>query len=254
MGRVGSVHFHALKRGSGHEQPNFLGANVSWQSGLPFITLDGWPVIPETTPFLKLQLDAKRLIDIALSCSLVVFFLPLCLVVAFGIWWTSPGGVFFRQVRQGLDGRQFEILKFRTLYLACCDKSGLEQTVEDDPRITPIGKVIRRTNIDELPQLLNVLRGDMSLVGPRPHVLGMRAGGLSYEELVPYYDARHKCMRPGLSGWAQANGLRGSTDDPHLARRRIDHDLAYIQNYSLWLDIKIIAKTLLREAAGGSGR
>jgi lipopolysaccharide/colanic/teichoic acid biosynthesis glycosyltransferase len=118
--------------------------------------------------------------------------------------------------------------------------------------VTPVGRFLRRTSLDELPQLVNVIVGDMSLVGPRPHVEGMLAAGVDYAELVPYYNLRH-VMRPGLSGWAQANGLRGPTDSAEAARARIDHDVAYIQNFSIWLDLKIIWLTLVKEFVTGSG-
>jgi lipopolysaccharide/colanic/teichoic acid biosynthesis glycosyltransferase len=144
------------------------------------------------------------------------------------------------------------MLKFRTMYDDHADPTGQAQTRPDDERITPVGRLLRRTSIDELPQLINVITGDMSLVGPRPHVAGMLAAGIDYAELVPYYNLRHT-MRPGLSGWAQANGLRGPTDSAEIARARIDHDIAYIQNFSIWLDLKIIWLTLVKEFVTGSG-
>jgi lipopolysaccharide/colanic/teichoic acid biosynthesis glycosyltransferase len=156
----------------------------------------------------------------------------------------------FRQARVGYGGKPFTILKFRTMYADKCDASGVTQTKSNDQRITPLGKFLRRTSIDELPQLLNVLRGDMSLVGPRPHVAGMLAGGQEFERLIPYYTLRH-AMRPGITGWAQANGYRGPTVDATVAKKRIDHDIAYIQNFSIPLDIKIIAVTLWKEFLSG---
>jgi lipopolysaccharide/colanic/teichoic acid biosynthesis glycosyltransferase len=138
------------------------------------------------------------------------------------------------------------------MYVDRCDDSGEQQTLAEDDRIMPIGHFIRRTSIDELPQLLNVLTGDMSVVGPRPHVAGQRAGGLPYREVVPYYEKRHS-MLPGLTGWAQANGFRGSTIDIKHAVARVDHDIAYIQNFSFWLDLKIVIRTAAREFITGSG-
>lgn len=132
------------------------------------------------------------------------------------------------------------------------DPSGVRQTTHGDVRVTRVGRIIRRTSIDELPQLLNVLRGDMSLVGPRPHVKGMLAGGRDYRALVPYYELRLH-VTPGLTGLAQANGLRGPTADPDLALRRIEYDLEYIEKFSIFLDVKIILMTLQREFLGGSG-
>jgi lipopolysaccharide/colanic/teichoic acid biosynthesis glycosyltransferase len=222
------------------------------QSGLPFRG-----AVPLSTRELansgqQRQLAMKRVVDVVLSGGALLALLPMLLIVALAIKLTSPGPVMFRQHREGLDGTHFEILKFRSMRQDMCDVSGVAQTATDDPRITLIGRFIRRTSIDELPQLINVLRGDMSLVGPRPHVENMRAGGVRYTELVPYYHLRLQ-MRPGLTGWAQANGYRGSTKDPVRAKRRIDHDIAYIQNFSIWLDMRIIALTLIREFVGGSG-
>jgi lipopolysaccharide/colanic/teichoic acid biosynthesis glycosyltransferase len=132
------------------------------------------------------------------------------------------------------------------------DASGVAQTVENDPRLTRIGAFIRKTNIDELPQLLNVLRGDMSLVGPRCHAIGMLAAGVRYEELVPHYHDRH-AVKPGLTGLAQMRGLRGPTDRPGKARARIASDLYYIENFSIRLDLWIMFGTVMSEIKGGKG-
>jgi lipopolysaccharide/colanic/teichoic acid biosynthesis glycosyltransferase len=132
------------------------------------------------------------------------------------------------------------------------DHSGRVQAAFDDPRITPIGRVMRRLSLDELPQLINVIKGDMSVVGPRPHVPEMLAAGVPYEDLVPYYPMRH-AVKPGLTGWAQANGFRGPTFHEAAARARIDHDLAYIQNFSIALDVRVIFMTIKSEFFTGSG-
>jgi lipopolysaccharide/colanic/teichoic acid biosynthesis glycosyltransferase len=132
------------------------------------------------------------------------------------------------------------------------DATGVAQTVKNDPRITRIGAVLRRTNVDELPQLINVLKGDMSLVGPRCHAIGMLAAGRLYEELVPHYHLRHR-MRPGITGLAQMRGLRGPTDRSDKARARIVSDLYYVDNFSVWLDIKIMIGTVISELRGGKG-
>lgn len=222
---------------------------VSRHSGLP---VDWTKSAPEDVVQSPVHLALKRLVDVVGSLAGIVFLAPLLIIVAVAIKATSPGPVLFKQNREGLDGRLFEAFKFRSMRTDDCDASGVAQTQANDPRVTPVGRFIRKTSIDELPQLFNVLKGDMSLVGPRPHVANMLAGGRLYRELVPYYDRRLR-MRPGITGWAQANGLRGSTQDTRLARERVDHDIAYIQNFSIWLDFKIIAMTILREFVTGSG-
>lgn len=225
---------------------------VTSQSGLDLRFVGSVPVRFEPSTTRTAQLALKRLIDIFGSLLVVLALGPLLVIVAVLVKVTSRGPVFFLQSREGFGGRPFQILKFRTMKLDEGDPDGISQTVMDDPRITPIGRFLRRTSIDELPQLFNVLAGEMSLVGPRPHVSGMRAAGVSYRELVPYYHRRLQ-MTPGMTGWAQANGFRGPTDDAEKAVSRIDHDIAYIQNFSLWLDIKIIVLTLKAECIGGSG-
>jgi lipopolysaccharide/colanic/teichoic acid biosynthesis glycosyltransferase len=226
--------------------------NAESQSGLPLLMTGGFPVIANSSRTL-LSLKAKRLIDIVGSLTLLIALVPLFVVVTTAILATSRGGVLFCQQREGLNGRLFSVYKFRSFHRDRCDPSGISQTFPDDPRVTSVGQFLRRTHIDELPQLLNVLKGDMSLVGPRPHVPGMRVGGQRYDALVPYYRLRLLWMKPGMTGWAQANGLRGASDDPKLARLRIDHDLAYIQNFSLGLDLKIIAKTAIGGLLRGTG-
>lgn len=212
----------------------------------------GYVHVPSGSVTRQINLALKRLIDIVGAGSALLLLSPMLLTVAAIITLTSKGPAFFRQERTGLDNKGFEIFKFRSMYVDRGDQSGVAQTRENDDRITPIGKFIRRTSIDELPQLLNVLRGDMSLIGPRPHVPGMLAGGVPYEELVPHYDLRHQ-MRPGLSGLAQVNGFRGPTTDPAKARGRVDYDLAYIRDFNVLLDIKIIFLTIWREFVTGSG-
>lgn len=194
----------------------------------------------------------KRCFDLVVALALIVALAPGMALIALAIRLTSPGPILFRQKRYGFQSRQFEILKFRTMFVADTDQSGVKQTRENDPRVTPLGRFLRRSSLDELPQLFNVVKGDMSLVGPRPHVPGMLAGGMLYEELVPYYFERHR-MRPGITGLAQVNGFRGSTEDPVLAKARIDHDLAYADHWSLDLDLRIIARTAYREFVKGSG-
>ncbi|MCM2290995.1 sugar transferase [Allorhizobium sp. BGMRC 0089] len=194
----------------------------------------------------------KRAMDIVLAASTLVMLLPFLLAVAALIRLETPGPVLFRQTRWGKNQRKIRILKFRTMYSHSCDESGVRQTIPSDPRITAVGAVLRRSNIDELPQLFNVLRGDMSLIGPRCHAIGMLAGGIEYEQLVPDYHARHS-MRPGLTGLAQMHGLRGPTHDAVTARARIDHDLLYIETFSIWLDLQILFGTIKSELMHGKG-
>ena len=233
------------------DNQNFLEV-TTWHSGLPLTMRRGRPVAPKTTFPRRLQLALKRVLHIVGALSVLLILGPSLLLLALAIRFSSPGPALFRQTREGLGGAPIRIYKFRTLYSERCDVSGIAQVERNDPRVTPLGRVLRRTSIDELPQLINVLKGEMSLIGPRPHVFGTLAAGLPYDRLVPYYAAR-RTMRPGLSGWAQANGYRGPTDEAERARARIDHDLAYIENYSLLLDIRIVWMTLRHEFLGGTG-
>lgn len=146
----------------------------------------------------------------------------------------------------------FSILKFRTMYVGRSDVSGRQQTVRDDPRVTPLGRFLRQTSFDELPQLINVLKGDMSLVGPRPHVPDMQAAGVRYEDFDARYMERH-AVRPGLTGLAQIKGFRGDTSTEYAARMRLDYDMNYVAQRSVWLNIKIIFATIRVEFLNGSG-
>jgi lipopolysaccharide/colanic/teichoic acid biosynthesis glycosyltransferase len=195
---------------------------------------------------------SKRAFDIVLSLCALLALAPLLLSIAALVAVTSPGRILFRQERAGKDGVPFTLYKFRTMRSADCDDSGVAQTQLCDPRVTGLGSFLRRTSLDELPQLINILKGDMSFVGPRPHVAGQLAAGRPYRDAVPYYEQRLE-MRPGLTGWAQVNGYRGPTTDIVAARERVLHDLAYIQNASLSLDIRIIVLTAIREFVVGSG-
>jgi lipopolysaccharide/colanic/teichoic acid biosynthesis glycosyltransferase len=194
----------------------------------------------------------KRILDAGCASLALLFFAPLFGAIAFAIKLTSPGPVFFTQYRYGHRNHRFRIYKFRTMHTHLSDRFGVKQTVADDPRVTWVGKLLRQTSLDELPQLINVVRGDMSLVGPRPHVPGMQAASTLYESLVPYYFQRHT-IRPGITGLAQVSGCRGSTVDADAAISRVDYDLEYIERWSLWLDIKIIWWTVRRELFFGRG-
>lgn len=195
---------------------------------------------------------AKRCFDAAAAAAALLFFAPLFIFIALAIKATSRGPVFFRQQRYGYRNRLFRIYKFRTMRTELGDPTGVKQTTSDDARVTRIGRVLRRTSFDELPQLINVIKGEMSLVGPRPHVPGMLAADILYEDLVPYYFQRH-AARPGITGLAQVSGCRGSTRDAGSAIARIDYDLNYIERRSLGLDIAIILATVKREFVTGTG-
>jgi polysaccharide biosynthesis protein PslA len=194
----------------------------------------------------------KRMFDVTGAFAGLLFLLPILIAIAVAIKVTSPGPVFFRQYRYGYRNRLFRIYKFRTMYNALGDKSGRQQTVARDARVTRIGRILRNTSLDEIPQLINVLKGEMSLVGPRPHVPGMLAAGVLYEDLVPYYFQRH-AVRPGITGLAQVSGCRGSTEEAESAILRVDYDLDYIEHRSLQLDMAIIVRTVRKEFLAGSG-
>jgi Undecaprenyl-phosphate glucose phosphotransferase len=186
----------------------------------------------------------KTVSDYALASSaLVVAAVPMLLIAA-AIRLDSPGPVFFRQRRIGFNDQPFEVFKFRTMYADASDYEAARQVLEGDPRVTPVGALLRRTSLDELPQLFNVLRGEMSFVGPRPHAPGTLAGKRRFDEVVENYSARHR-VKPGLTGLAQVRGLRGPTPDEEQIIRRVESDLEYIARWSLWLDFTIILRTLL---------
>jgi lipopolysaccharide/colanic/teichoic acid biosynthesis glycosyltransferase len=198
------------------------------------------------------HLAAKRTLDIAVSLTALLILLPFFILVCIAIRVESKGSPIFTQVRWGMNRSQIRIYKFRSMRTDLCDATGVMQTTKNDPRITRVGAILRKTSIDELPQLVNVLLGHMSLVGPRCHAVGMLAADRLYEDLVPHYHDRHM-IRPGLTGLAQVRGLRGPTTDAAKARARIASDIYYVRNFSFWMDLKIIFGTILMEIRGGSG-
>jgi putative colanic acid biosynthesis UDP-glucose lipid carrier transferase len=202
--------------------------------------MNGVPVVGICeTPFTGINAVAKRLSDIVLASLILVVVSPLLLFVAIGVKLSSPGPVIFKQRRNGLDGGEIIVYKFRSMTTQD-NGSVVEQARRDDPRVTKFGAFIRRTSIDELPQFFNVLQGQMSIVGPRPHAV---AHNESYRELIKAYMVRHK-VKPGITGWAQVNGLRGETDTIEKMRARVELDLEYLRNWSLGLDLQIIARTI----------
>jgi lipopolysaccharide/colanic/teichoic acid biosynthesis glycosyltransferase len=199
--------------------------------------------LPVPLPLVGWHGAAKRGIDIAVSLLVLLLHAPLMLLIAIAVTLDSPGPVLFRQRRIGLHGRPFELLKFRTMQVCPRDRGRLRQTCPHDPRVTRIGALLRRRSFDELPQLLNVLRGDMSLVGPRPHAPGTCAGVTPFEQVSERYPRRHR-VRPGMTGLAQVRGWRGQTDTKEKLLRRLDSDLEYIATWSLGLDCVILARTV----------
>jgi len=181
---------------------------------------------------------AKSAFDRIGAGLLLAAFSPVFLATALAIKLDSPGPLFFRQRRSGLDHRVFPVIKFRTMTVTE-DGDTIHQARRRDPRVTRVGRFIRRYSIDELPQLVNVLRGDMSLVGPRPHAIAHNA---YYATLLERYANRHR-VKPGMTGWAQVNGFRGATNDPDLMKKRVEHDLFYINNWSVVFDLRILALT-----------
>ena len=188
---------------------------------------------------------AKRAEDIVLTLGILLLIAPAMITIAVMIKATSPGPVFFRQRRVGYNNRVIEVLKFRSMFTHLSDADASLQTFRGDKRITGIGVWLRKFSLDELPQLFNVLKGDMSLVGPRPHALATTAGGVALHEAVPSYASRHR-VKPGITGWAQVKGFRGALDSVEKIVHRVNHDLYYIENWSLMLDLKILWLTASR--------
>ncbi|MBB3104849.1 undecaprenyl-phosphate glucose phosphotransferase [Azomonas macrocytogenes] len=185
----------------------------------------------------------KRLEDIVLSSLALIVAAPVMLILAVAIKLDSPGPVLFRQKRYGYNNRLIEVFKFRSMYHAKADANANRQTTRDDDRITRVGRFIRKTSLDELPQLLNVFLGTMSMVGPRPHATATKAAGVLFEEAVAEYSSRHR-VKPGITGWAQINGYRGETDTLEKIEKRIEFDLEYIERWSVWFDLNILFKTI----------
>ena len=210
---------------------------MTYQQLPPFMQND-W--VHPWVEYLRLQkrhLTCKRIFDIVLSLLILIITSPFFLLLAIAIKLDSPGPVFYRQVRVGLYGQDFRIFKFRTM-VQNADKMGLSLTTGKDPRITRVGRLIRKCRLDEFSQILNVLKGDMSLIGPRPE----RPFFVDkFKEEIPRYMIKHQ-VRPGMTGWAQVNGLRGDTS----IRKRIELDLFYIENWSVSFDIRILFLTVFK--------
>ena len=190
------------------------------------------------------ETSLKRLLDIVGAAALTVLLMPVFALVAIAIKLDSRGPVFFVQRRYGFNQHTFRILKFRSMTVAEDDRT-LRSATRHDPRVTRIGRILRRTSLDELPQLLNVLRGEMSLVGPRPHAL---AHNQHFERTIADYARRHN-VKPGITGWAQIHGLRGEVVSDDIMRARVEHDLYYIDNWTLGLDLRILGNTVISPKA-----
>jgi Undecaprenyl-phosphate glucose phosphotransferase len=186
----------------------------------------------------------KVIEDRVISAVALVILSPLLALIALAVKLTSPGPVFFRQTRYGFNNERIDVLKFRSMYTDMSDFTAAKQVTRDDPRVTRVGRFLRRSSLDELPQLFNVLRGELSLVGPRPHALQAHADGHIYDQVVEGYFARHK-VKPGITGWAQVSGWRGETDTVEKIEQRVAHDLFYIENWSLLFDLRILVQTPL---------
>lgn len=217
----------------GMPEIDFPPTQLSLIGGIPTLTVQGRPLSGWDAPL-------KRLEDVVLASALVFALAPLLLFIALLIKLDSRGPVLFRQERSGFDDRRILVFKFRSMYHDPNPDPSVPQTRRNDPRVTRIGGFLRRTSLDELPQLLNVVRGEMSLVGPRPHAA---IHNEKYAELIEGYLGRHR-MKPGITGWAQVNGLRGGIDSVEEMKRRLEHDRFYMTNWSLLLDIKILLMTV----------
>ncbi|MBT8105311.1 MAG: undecaprenyl-phosphate glucose phosphotransferase [Woeseiaceae bacterium] len=220
-------------------EPSWLGLlsrRIDYQYNVPLASvfdkpLSGWRAV------------IKRVFDVVVTSLTLLLLSPLLLTLMLWVKLDSRGPVFFRQKRYGFNNEVFDVWKLRTMYVDQQDADAEKLATVDDPRVTRAGRFLRRSSLDELPQLLNVLVGDMSLVGPRPHALKAKAGDELYQDAVGEYAARHK-VRPGITGWAQVNGWRGETDTREKILKRVEHDLYYIDNWSVWLDLKILLRTL----------
>lgn len=208
--------------------------SLSEVEGLPVFNLSGTPI--DGAGHL-----VKAIEDKLLSLFILIMISPLMLVIAAAVKMSSPGPVFFKQLRHGWGGKKFKVLKFRTMTVHK-EEGQVTQATKNDARITPIGRFLRRTSLDELPQFFNVLAGSMSIVGPRPHAVEHNE---FYKHQIERYMLRHR-VKPGITGWAQINGYRGETGTVDKMKSRVEYDLYYIEHWSLWFDLKIIALTLFK--------
>jgi Undecaprenyl-phosphate glucose phosphotransferase len=224
-----------VRLGLEFRHPELLSGRLSFQFGLPML-------VAHEAPLRDWERVWKRLFDLLLVALVLVPISPLMLLIGIAIKLGSPGPALFRQPRYGFNNKMIEVYKFRTMRAEAADPQGVRSTERDDPRVTRLGAFLRRTSLDEMPQIINVLRGEMSIVGPRPHAERTTAGGRLCDEVVIQYAVRHK-VKPGITGWAQVNGWRGTMETEEALVKRVEHDLYYIKHWSPWLDIVIIART-----------
>lgn len=213
----------------------FRPRSYSYVGAVPFLDIFDKPIADWDSVM-------KRGFDIFFSCLALFMLAPLMLVTAIAIRMESKGPVIFRQKRFGFNNEVIEVLKFRSMYTEMTDHDAKKVVTKNDPRVTRVGRFIRKTSIDELPQLVNVLKGELSLVGPRPHAVNAHTENQLWDEVVDGYFGRHK-VKPGVTGWAQINGWRGEVDSEEKIRRRVEHDLYYIENWSVLFDLYILMLT-----------
>ena len=209
----------------------FINFNLEKVGTVPVLQLQDSPII-------GINAMLKRMVDLILSTLILILSSPLLLIIAFLIKLSSPGNILFKQTRYGLGGQRIQVWKFKSMMVS--ENKNIIQAKKNDPRITKIGAFIRKTSIDEFPQFFNVLSGHMSIVGPRPHAVEHNE---AFRKIVPSYMRRH-LIKPGITGWAQVNGWRGETDTKEKILKRTEFDLYYLENWSIWLDFKIIIMTI----------
>ncbi|MBE9490370.1 MAG: exopolysaccharide biosynthesis polyprenyl glycosylphosphotransferase, partial [Bacteroidetes bacterium] len=211
-----------------------LNHSVNEVAGIPVINIS-------SSPMVGINRLLKAIEDRFLALLIIILISPLLVIIALSIRLTTKGPALFKQMRHGWDGKPIKVYKFRTMVVHKEEGGLVTQAKINDTRITKIGAFLRKTSLDELPQFFNVLQGRMSIVGPRPHPISLNE---NYKDLVDNYMKRHK-VKPGITGWAQINGFRGETDTLDKMKKRIEYDLFYIENWSIWFDFKIIIKTIL---------
>jgi putative colanic acid biosynthesis UDP-glucose lipid carrier transferase len=214
---------------------DLLSHSISDLAGFPMLNLNASPMV-------GVNRMVKALEDRIIAFFILIFISPILLGIAISVKLTSKGPVLFKQLRHGWDGRIIKVYKFRTMYVHQETHGKVTQATQNDKRITRLGKFLRRTSLDELPQFFNVLQGRMSIVGPRPHAIEHNE---FYKDSIKAYMQRHK-VKPGITGWAQVNGWRGETDHLGKMEKRVEYDLFYIENWSLGLDLKIIFLTIFQ--------